>query len=454
MGTALSAILFLLCASGGHALTGEDSVTICARNPHYWQYRGEPVLLLGGSVEDNLFQVPDLVGELDTLAACGGNYVRCTMSSRDEGNVWPFAIVDGLYDLDHWNEEYWRRFETFLDQTEARDILVQVEVWATFDFYRDNWDPNPFNPKNNRNYAAEETGLPVEVPTHPTKAENDFFRSVPAELNQTTVLRYQRRFVDRMLAAALQHGNVLYCMDNETSVTPEWGRYWAHYVRAAAETRGRTVHVTEMWDPWDLSHEMHRATFDHPETYTFCDISQNNHNSGQVHYDGAVAARRRAADPVRPVNCVKTYGADGGRFGTTDDGIDRFWRNVFAGVAAVRFHRPPSGIGLSDTAQRMIKSAREVTDAVDLFACEPRPDLLSDRDDDAAYCLANPGREYLVYFPRAGEATLDLSAADRDKTLRWYDVEAGRWAGDEAVPVAGPLRLQAPANGRWAAAIR
>ena len=28
--------------------------------PFYWQYRGKPVLLVGGSVEDNLYQIPDL----------------------------------------------------------------------------------------------------------------------------------------------------------------------------------------------------------------------------------------------------------------------------------------------------------------------------------------------------------------------------------------------------------
>ena len=29
-------------------------------NPFYWQYKGEPVLLLGGSVDDNLFQLFNL----------------------------------------------------------------------------------------------------------------------------------------------------------------------------------------------------------------------------------------------------------------------------------------------------------------------------------------------------------------------------------------------------------
>ncbi|MBC8229229.1 hypothetical protein H8E77_06760, partial [bacterium] len=76
-------------------------------NPRYWQYKGKPVLLLGGSVEDNLFQIPNLKQHLDLLKSVGGNYVRCTMSCRDEGNVWQFKKhalersegVGELYDL-------------------------------------------------------------------------------------------------------------------------------------------------------------------------------------------------------------------------------------------------------------------------------------------------------------------------------------------------------------------
>ena len=64
-----------------------DRIQPYQANPSYWQYRGKPVLLLGGSVEDNLFQIPDIEQHLDLLASVGGNYVRCTMSGRDDRNV-------------------------------------------------------------------------------------------------------------------------------------------------------------------------------------------------------------------------------------------------------------------------------------------------------------------------------------------------------------------------------
>ena len=53
------------------------------KNPYYWQYQGQPVLLLGGSKTDHIFLLDDLKTHLDDIAAVGGNYVRCTMSQRE-----------------------------------------------------------------------------------------------------------------------------------------------------------------------------------------------------------------------------------------------------------------------------------------------------------------------------------------------------------------------------------
>lgn len=446
---ALAAIVSTLAAAAD-----DEAIRPSPKNPRYWEFRGKPVLLLGGSVEDNLFQIPDLVAHLDALAACGGNYVRCTMSSRDEGNVWPFARAGDAYDLAQWNPEFWRRFEVFLAETARRGIVVQIEVWATFDYYREPWSRNPFNPANNSTYTADESGLPTKVDSHPTRAENDFFRSVPGARHLKTVLAHQERFVEKMLSHTLRHGHVLYCMDNETSVTPAWGAYWAGFIRDKARAAGRRAEVTEMWDAWNLADPQHNATFDHPETYSFVDVSQNNQNKGQAHYDNLLAVRQRLAGRARPMNSVKVYGADTGRYGATRDGVERFWRNVFGGCASTRFHRPTSGLGLSPLARKMIRAARDVTDAFDVFACEPHPDLLADRADNEAYCLAEPGRQYAVYFPARGRVTLDLAKAPGRLALRWYDIGADAWRDPAAIEGGGALPLETPGDGPWAAVIQ
>jgi hypothetical protein len=453
--------LFLITAKETNAEKDKDMeknrIQIYKENPRYWQYKGEPILLIGGSVEDNLFQIPNLREHLELLKSVGGNYVRSTMGWSDEGDVPPFKKVGDKYDLNQWNEEFWTRFRNFTTWTHEMDIIVQIEVWATFTYYRDNWDVNPFNPKNNSNYTAEETGLPTVVKNHPVATGNNFFWSVPKERNQEIVLKYQEKFVDKLLSETLQYGHILYCMDNETAVTAAWGEHWATYIQRKASEAGRVVETTEMWDPWDLSDEKHKATFDHPETYSFCDISQNNHQKRQRHWDNAQKIRAQLS-PIRPINNIKIYGADSGRFGSTRDGLERFWRNVFGGFASARFHRPNSGVGLSEIAQAHLKSMRTITDEMDVFTCEPHNDLLSNRADNGAYTTANPGKEYAVYFPKGGSVDLNLSAGKSTDTktvsIRWLNIRKSEWKKQEEIPFSESITLSAPTEAHWAVLIQ
>lgn len=329
-------------------MNNQDRIQPYASNPFYWQYRGKPILLIGGSVEDNLFQISDLEQHLDLLASVGGNYVRCTLSSRDPGDVWPFErdAGTGLYDLEKPGREYWRRFERFLGLTAERGIIAQIELWDRFDFTRGPWQDNAYNPENNVNYSAEESGLKVEIHTHPGQRENAFFHSVPQIENNRVVLRAQQLQIDTMLAVSLQYGNVLYCMDNETNDAPEWGWYWAQYLQAAAAKASTSVECTEMWDDWNLLGPEHAATIGHPELYSFVDISQNNHQPHDRHWANPQEVRKKiaASGHIRPMNSVKIYGANSGKYGSTRDAQERFWRNTFGGLASSRFHRPPTGL--------------------------------------------------------------------------------------------------------------
>lgn len=430
------------------------SIQPSEEQPQYWEYKGEKVLLLGGSDEDNLFQLANVEQQLDTLKAAGGNYVRNTMSSRDEGNVWAFAQDStGQYDLRKWNETYWKLFEDFLALTAARDIIVQIEIWATFDFYRGEWDKNPFNPKNNKTLSAQRVKLPTSIPTHPIFRDNPFFWSIPSQHNNMQLLQFQQAFVDKLLSISLPYDHVLYCMDNETSVTADWGKFWSNYIHTVAAEKGRQVFTTEMWDPHDLNHISHRETFDHPETYDFVEISQNNHQKGEAHWLNGLAQieRLRRAGALRPVTNVKTYGSTGGRHGHgLQNGVESFVRSVLFGSSAVRFHRPTSGIGLSDTAQMVIKGMREVTDQMqDFFEATPNLELLSDRSENEAYCRAQVGQSYLVYFGEAGEVTLDLSAMEgTDMQWRELDLFTNNWSESERLKTPSSLPLKAEGKHR------
>jgi hypothetical protein len=426
----------------------DDGLRPYEKNPYYWQYRGEPVLLLGGSVDDNLFQIPDLQRHLNEIRDAGGNYIRNTMSDRRDNGHEVYAyrqLQSGKYDLDQWNEEYWERFENLLRWTAEREIVVQIEVWDRFDYSRDHWPPHPYNPKNNINYDEQSSGLATEYPDHPGRNRQPFFFTTPKQRNNKTLLAHQQRFVDKMLSHSLQYDHVLYCIDNETSGEEAWATYWADYLRKQANEAGVRINITQMWDDWDLRGEEHRRTIDHPERYDFIDVSQNNHKKGQEHWDNFQWVREYIMDRPRPINTVKTYGADGNKFGhSNQDGIERFFRHLLGGAASARFHRPDSGLGLSDVAVAAIGAARKLESEVKLWDVHPANDLLSQREENEAYLAADPGKALVLYFPHGGTVDVDLGDAPGRLTLKWIRIDSGQWEDTTTVTGGKVLEVSAP----------
>ncbi len=458
----LSALVSGLILAAG-ASAAEPALRPWPENPWYWSYQGQPVLLLGGSDDDNLFQWSEeqLISQLDRLADAGGNVIRNTMSDRkDKGfEVYPFRQRDdGKYDLNAWNDAYWQRFERMLRETARRNIIVQIEIWDRFDYTDSNganrWQIHPYNPRNNVNYTYKESGFAKRYREHPGANRQPFFFTTPGQRNNRVVLPYQQRFVDKLLDTALQFDHVLYCMDNETNGEEEWGRYWATYVKERAARQDQQVCVTEMWDDWNLAAERHKRTFDHPELYDFVDVSQNNHNKGQKHWNNFLHVRSYLAGQPRPMNTTKTYGATGNKFGHNDqDAIERFWRHMLAGAASVRFHRPNAGLGLNDRAVACIRAGRKLESLIPIWSVQPANDLLSERSSNEAYLAADKGRAYAVCFPAGGEVRIDLSDTSGPLVAHWINIDTGEFGSQEQLSGGSTVSLSPPGSENWAAAI-
>jgi hypothetical protein len=444
-------------------------------NPFYWEYKGEPVLLVGGSKEDNLFNHPEGLEEhLDILKASGGNYIRNTMSSRNPGNPWAFKKLDnGLYDLEQWDEEFWNRFKDLLDLCVERNIIVQIEIWDPWDYFKTEaplgygpenvgWESCPYNPALNINYTSEESGLITEIDYYSTNkpTEHVFFHTVPVLKDIPVVRKYQEKFVEKILSISLGYPNVLYCMNNEIGEPAEWGEYWAQFIRKTANDAGKKVFLADMRRNSNFDSEEQVKLLHDNENYDFFEISQNNANNNQRHYDLALSIREKVADYPKPINNVKIYGGNISSWTTSvEEGTRRFWRSVFAGCASVRFHREgPSeqffGIGLSDLAQTHIKSMRMFAGEFSVFKAEPANQFLADREPNEAYCLAEPGKQYAVYFTDGGEITLDLSDADSELNLTWLDIHANRWLDGTPINGGDFLPLKTPGSGQWVALLK
>ena len=467
----------VLNSPGVAQLSAEDKnaqrIRPYTQNPRYWQYKGQPVMLLGGSKTDHIFLLEDLKTHLDEMRAVGANYVRSTMSQREEIELKPHKLLsDGKFDLDQWNEEYWRRFENMLKWTAERDILVQIEVWDRFDYSTSCWGHSPWNPGNNVNYTYEQTGFAAEYPQHSGKDLQPFFHSIQAMPRYNKKLdpirSRQEAFVAKMLSYSLDYGHVLYCMDNETSTPARWGQYWIRFIKDAAAAKGVTVSTTDMFDDaFEAEHAEHTPIiFRDAEHYMFADISQvNSRNFDEAHWESLQWLLEQVNRHPRPCNHTKIYGSGYYGFGTggPEDGVERFWRNILGGSASARFHRPDAGNGLNDLAKGAIMAARILESKIKFWDVTPQMELLSDRESNEAYLAADPGKSYALYFTNGGSVKLDLSEAPGPFEITWISVSSGvttrTWAAGRhrlmpnTIEGGRTVTLSAPYKGGWVAAI-
>jgi len=445
-----------------------------AKNPRYWQYNGQPVLLLGGSKTYHILLLNDLKTHLEEIHDVGANYARCTMSQREGRKLKPHKLLaNGKFDLDQWNDDYWQRFQNMLKWTAERDIIVQIEVWDRFDYSTHNWETSPWNPGNNVNYTYNQTGFAAEYPQHSARDLQPFFHSIKGmpRYNQKLdrVRFYQEAFVGKMLSYSLDYGNVLYCMDNETSTPAEWGQYWIEFIQAKAAEKGLTVCTTDMFDDaFQAEKAKHTPIiFKDAGHYMFADISQvNSRNYDEAHWARLqwLLTQVNKKHP-RPSNHTKIYGSGYKTFGTggPEDGVERFWRNILGGSAAARFHRPDSGNGLNDFAKGSIKAARLLEGQIKFWKIEPHMELLSNRATNVAYLAARPGEYYALYFTDGGSVGLDLSAAPGSFNVTWISVSMGievrssQTGGyrlmDKTIEGGSVVTLSAPYKGGWVAAL-
>jgi hypothetical protein len=439
---------------------------------------GKPVFLLGGSWQDNPWQWAGsynkhiLIKELDTMVGVGANYIRNTMSQRnvaysgspefyDVGMAYPFAKRSGKYDLNSWNAECWQRLDNFLHETAKRGIIVQLEIWDKYSIVGNSgWPLSPWNATNNINYD-------------PTVVSSDtFFDSVPAMDNNTVVLDYQRRYIEKMLSITLNYDNVIYQIDNETSFDFKITDFWLNVVHETARKRNKTVYVCDSrrYHPPNYtnsnfqiaSHIENKYPLQQHSRFTFLDISQNGGNSGQVQYDNLIWYRKQAAAyKIRPINHTKTYLFDwptgkAYRYRTAGNdltGTTKVWRTIFGGGAGVRFHRNTKdqsgdfwfGLGLTDLAQTHIRSARLLLDQIEIFAMAPDNGLLSARENDEAYCLAEAGSQYAVYFTTSGDRSVTIDLPEGAYSLIWLNIESNTLSRPDSIS-GGRQRLSAPAN--------
>ncbi|NQT52044.1 hypothetical protein HQ576_08335, partial [bacterium] len=102
-----------------------------------------------------------------------------------------------------------------------------------------------------------------------------------------------------------------------------------------------------------------------------------------------------------------------------------------------------------EPARKAMGQALRLARRMDLAAMTPHPRLASTK-----YCLANPGKEYLVYLPEGGTATVGLVAAKGVLEAEWLNPSTGKWHKPAPVQGGAQRTFTAPFKGHAVLYIR
>ena len=172
-----SLISNILIMAGFSGSVLSQPISLYEANPHYLEYKGEPILLITsaehyGAVLNLDF---DYVTYLEALHNDGMNYTRIftgayiensesfgieknTLAPRKNRVITPWARsnVSGYFnggnkfDLSIWDEAYFKRLRDFLHKAYDKGIIVEITFFSSI--YRDDhWQFSPIHPDNNIN---------------------------------------------------------------------------------------------------------------------------------------------------------------------------------------------------------------------------------------------------------------------------------------------------------------
>ncbi|HZQ96097.1 MAG TPA: hypothetical protein VFA67_13865 [Candidatus Sulfotelmatobacter sp.] len=193
-------------------------------NPHYFLFHGRAAALIGsgehyGAVINGDFDYRRYLG---TLQAEGMNYTRLFGGSYVEVPGKSFGILrndlapasgrfvapwarseaagyaggGNKFQLEKWNAEYFSRLHDFLGESDRRGIVVEITMFSS-QYAEAQWAMSPFNRENNVNETDSIDWKKLDT------------------LENGNILKYQERYVRKLVREANAYPNVIFEIANE-----------------------------------------------------------------------------------------------------------------------------------------------------------------------------------------------------------------------------------------------
>jgi len=328
----------------------------------------------------------------------------------------PGNALDGKlkFDLTEFNQAYFDRLRARVVAAHDRGIYVGIMLFGGSYECRGGWQGNPFNMQNNINGVNGD-------PSGDGEGLESHTMMVPV------ITRLQEAYVRKVIDTVNDLDNVLYEISNEGE---DSSRKWQYYLI-------RFIHDYEAG-----------KIKQHPVGMTA--IGSGDAESNKVLSTSPAEWISPHTDAWGGVGNVPV--ADGAKVSLLDSdhwfvvdlyknptlGRQWVWKSFCRGHNPILMeHLPPQSMVLSNcpltpddlgyiASRKAMGHTRRFAERMNLAAMTPRSDLAS-----SGYCLAEPGKEYLVYLPGRGEVTVDLLATSGTLAVEWmHPVDGTIVSGD------------------------
>ena len=429
-------ILVLVCLSltlfiGGivRAEPTNGPMQICPDNPWYFADKdGRALLLVGSHVWYNLVDMGpedpprpfDYEAYLTWMKQLNHNFMRMWAWEMTQWDTKPngaharkdvttFYVtphpwlrtgeekaIDGKpkFDLTKFNPRYFERLRRRVEAARRDGIYVSImlfEGWAMQQI-EDGWKLHPFHPQNNVNGVngdlnGDGKGLEVH------------------ELAVDAVTEIQKAYIRKVIDTVNDLDNVLYEISNENHPpsTP-WQYAMIRYIHEYEKGKP-AQHPAGM--TFQYAGGKNQDLFDSPADW----ISPNP--------EGGYRDNPPANDGRKVIlnDTDHLWGIGGNQAWV--------WKSFTRGLNPI-FMDPYDGVVLGkptdpqfESVRRSMGYALRLAQQLDLNKCEPLNDLST-----TGYCLACPGKQYLVYQPDA-KAKLDVKLTEGEYIAEWFDLSTG-----------------------------
>ena len=308
------------------------------------------------------------------------------------------------FDLMQFNQAYFNRLRERVVAAGQRGIYVSVMLFQGFSVEQKGtkgvdpkkgnaWDSHPYNLKNNIN------GIDGDI-------NKDGEGDETHTLKNPKITRLQEAYIRKVVDTLNDLDNVLWEISNESHAgSIEWHYHMIRFIKKYETSKPKQHPVGMTGSPIN-----NPPLFKSPADW----ISPN--------------GKKYLNDPP-DVKGSKVIIVDTDHINPWNSNPEWIWKNFMRGNHFIlmdnymdfRTGSPKNPDPKHDPARRSMGLARELSERLDLVSMTPQSDLTS-----SGYCLANPGREYLVYQPRESHKKITLKLKPGKYSVEWINPSNGK----------------------------